>query len=171
MAKGFEIETALGAPFSLAKRRPVSVFVWGLLSFLPVLPLIPLMMPIWVEALKPGVSDNMMIGQILAANLGAQLVQVLQWVAAIFVIAAASRAVLVEPRMRASRFFFLGFGMAELMVAVIYIPSWAKAFHTVPITLGDWGVALAVGGGGFILVEAGKWVAARRRPASQGSGA
>jgi hypothetical protein len=121
MAKGFEIETALGAPFSLAKRRPVSVFVWGLLSFLPVLPLIPLMMPIWVEALKPGVSDNMMIGQILAANLGAQLVQVLQWVAAIFVIAAASRAVLVEPRMRANRFFFLGFGMAELMVAVIYI--------------------------------------------------
>jgi Ca2+-transporting ATPase len=62
-------------------------------------------------------------------------------------------------------------GSALMMVAVIYIPSWAKAFHTVPITLGDWGVALAVGGGGFILVEAGKWVAARRRPASQGSGA
>jgi Ca2+-transporting ATPase len=53
---------------------------------------------------------------------------------------------------------------ALLMVAVIYIPSWATAFHTVPIGPGDWGVALGVGGGGFALVEAGKWLAARRRP-------
>jgi Ca2+-transporting ATPase len=60
---------------------------------------------------------------------------------------------------------------AMMMFAVIYIPSWAKAFHTVPIGLNDWAVALAVPGGGFLLVEAGKWVAARRREAPQGSGA
>ena len=35
---------------------------------------------------------------------------------------------------------------ALLMVAVIYIPSWATAFHTVSIGLSDWGVALGVGG-------------------------
>jgi P-type Ca2+ transporter type 2C len=54
-----------------------------------------------------------------------------------------------------------------MLLAVIYIPSWAKAFHTVPITLGDWGVALAVGAGGFVLVEVGKWLASRKRPASE----
>lgn len=60
---------------------------------------------------------------------------------------------------------------AMLMIAVIYIPAWGKAFHTVPIGAGDWVVAVAVAGGAFVLVEAGKWVAARRRPALQGSGA
>jgi Ca2+-transporting ATPase len=51
---------------------------------------------------------------------------------------------------------------ALLMVAVIYIPSWATAFHTVSIGLSDWGVALGVGGAGFLVVEGGKWLAARR---------
>jgi len=51
-----------------------------------------------------------------------------------------------------------------MLLAVIYIPSWATAFHTVPIGLGDWAIAVAVGGGGFVLVEVGKWLAARRRP-------
>lgn len=54
-----------------------------------------------------------------------------------------------------------------LLLAVIYIPTWAKAFHTVPISLGDWGVALAVGAGGFVLVEVGKWLASWKRPASE----
>jgi Ca2+-transporting ATPase len=53
---------------------------------------------------------------------------------------------------------------ALLMLAVVYIPSWAAAFHTVSIGLRDWGVALVVGGGGFVVVEGGKWLAARWRP-------
>jgi Ca2+-transporting ATPase len=51
---------------------------------------------------------------------------------------------------------------ALLMVAVIYIPSWSKAFHAVPLSLGDWDEVLLVAGGSFLLVEVGKWVAARR---------
>jgi Ca2+-transporting ATPase len=54
-----------------------------------------------------------------------------------------------------------------LLLAVIYIPAWAKAFHTVPISFGDWGVALAVGAGGFVLVEVGKWLASSKRPATE----
>jgi P-type Ca2+ transporter type 2C len=50
-----------------------------------------------------------------------------------------------------------------MLVAVIYIPSWATAFHTVPIGVNDWGIAVAVGAGGFVLVELGKWLAARWR--------
>jgi Ca2+-transporting ATPase len=54
---------------------------------------------------------------------------------------------------------------ALLMVGVIYIPSWGQAFHTVPLSLGDWDVVFLVAGGSFLLVEIGKWVAARRRVA------
>jgi Ca2+-transporting ATPase len=59
---------------------------------------------------------------------------------------------------------------ALLMVAVIYIPSWGKAFHTVPLSSGDWYVVFLVAGGSFLLVEAGKWVAARRRGKHGASG-
>jgi hypothetical protein len=38
------------------------------------------------------------------------------------------------------------------------------------LALGDWDTALAVGGGGFLLVELGKWVAARRHAAAVKSG-
>jgi Ca2+-transporting ATPase len=51
---------------------------------------------------------------------------------------------------------------ALLMVAVIYIPSWSRAFHTVPLSLANWDEILLVAGGSFLLVEVGKWVAARR---------
>ncbi|MBI4573813.1 MAG: cation-translocating P-type ATPase [candidate division NC10 bacterium] len=60
---------------------------------------------------------------------------------------------------------------ALLMIAVIYIPSWSTAFHTVPLSLVDWDEILLVAGGSFLLVEVGKWVAARRRPAPVVSGA
>ena len=50
---------------------------------------------------------------------------------------------------------------AAMMLAVIYIPGWAEAFHVVPLTLEEWGIALAVSFSGFVLVELGKWVIAR----------
>jgi Ca2+-transporting ATPase len=50
---------------------------------------------------------------------------------------------------------------AALMLAVIYIPGWAEAFHVVPPTAADWGVALSVSFAGFLLVETGKWVLGR----------
>jgi Ca2+-transporting ATPase len=57
---------------------------------------------------------------------------------------------------------------AGMTLAVLYIPSWARAFHLVPLGWADWGVALAVSGGGFLLVETGKWVAEWRRVAVAG---
>jgi Ca2+-transporting ATPase len=50
---------------------------------------------------------------------------------------------------------------AAMMLAVIYIPGWANAFHVVPLEWVDWGVALSVSFGGFLLVETGKWVVGR----------
>jgi Ca2+-transporting ATPase len=67
-----------------------------------------------------------------------------------------------------NRWLILATAVSSLLtVAVIYIPAWAKAFHTVPISLGDWGVALAVGAGGMVLVEVGKWLASWKRAASE----
>jgi Ca2+-transporting ATPase len=54
---------------------------------------------------------------------------------------------------------------AAMMLAVVYIPAWAKAFHVVPLTAGDWAVALSVSFAGFLLVETGKWVVGRSRGA------
>jgi Ca2+-transporting ATPase len=50
---------------------------------------------------------------------------------------------------------------ALLMLAVVYIPGWAEAFHVVPLTASDWGIALSVSFGGFVLVETGKWLVGR----------
>jgi Ca2+-transporting ATPase len=50
-----------------------------------------------------------------------------------------------------------------LMIAVIYIPSWGMAFHTVPLDLWDWDVIFIVAGGSFLLVELGKWFFGRNR--------
>jgi Ca2+-transporting ATPase len=50
---------------------------------------------------------------------------------------------------------------AALMLAVVYIPGWAEAFHVVPPTGTDWAIALSVSFAGFLLVETGKWVVGR----------
>jgi Ca2+-transporting ATPase len=50
-----------------------------------------------------------------------------------------------------------------LLLAVIYIPSWGMAFHTVPLDLWDWDVIFIAAGASFLLVEFGKWVAGRKR--------
>jgi Ca2+-transporting ATPase len=50
---------------------------------------------------------------------------------------------------------------AAMMLAVIYIPGWAEAFHVVPLTWAEWGIALSVSFSGFVLVEVGKWVLGR----------
>jgi Ca2+-transporting ATPase len=51
---------------------------------------------------------------------------------------------------------------ALLMIAVIYIPSWSMAFHTVPLSFYNWDEILLVAGGSFLLVEFGKWFMNRR---------
>jgi Ca2+-transporting ATPase len=50
---------------------------------------------------------------------------------------------------------------AVLMLAVIYVPGWAEAFHVVPLTWADWAVALPVSLAGFFLVEGGKFAVGR----------
>ncbi len=50
-----------------------------------------------------------------------------------------------------------------LTLAVIYIPSWSKAFGTVPLTFWDWNVCLIAAGGSFLLVELGKWISGRKK--------
>ena len=53
-------------------------------------------------------------------------------------------------------------GSALMMFAVVYVPAWAQAFHLVPLTGTEWGVAVSVAGAGFLAVEAGKWAVGRR---------
>ena len=55
---------------------------------------------------------------------------------------------------------------ALLMIAVIYIPSWGMAFHTVPLSFYNWDEILLVAGGSFLVVEFGKWFMNRRSAAA-----
>jgi hypothetical protein len=41
---------------------------------------------------------------------------------------------------------------------VIYVPVLQEAFHAVPLTLGDWLVAAAVGATLLVIMELVKWV-------------
>ncbi|RZJ45751.1 MAG: hypothetical protein EON87_06715 [Brevundimonas sp.] len=144
MARGFEIETALSAPFSLAKQRPLTVFVWGLLSLLPVLPIFVMFIPVWAAAAQSGhAPDEATFSRIMAANVFAQLGQLLHWVASVLVMTAAIRAVLADRTKAEKGPFFLGFGMAELMVAVAFIALLLMVYGVL-ILLAMLGVAFGV---------------------------
>jgi Ca2+-transporting ATPase len=56
-----------------------------------------------------------------------------------------------------------------LTLAVIYIPSWATAFHTVPLSFGDWDVVFISAGGSFLLIEFVKWLVGRKRANAAGT--
>lgn len=142
MAKGFEIETALGAPFAVAKRRPVTVFAWGVLVLLPFAPMFAITIPIMAAAAESGSKiDPEAVNEMVALNVFANLAQLLQYVTGTLVTAAVIRAVMAGPKARSKAPFFLGFGMSELMVAVSTIAI-ALMIYGLVLVLGLIGVAL-----------------------------
>ncbi|MCA9048901.1 MAG: HAD-IC family P-type ATPase, partial [Planctomycetaceae bacterium] len=51
---------------------------------------------------------------------------------------------------------------ACIQLCAIYLPWLQKALHTVPLTLADWGIILAVAAPVFVISEIAKWVSWRR---------
>lgn len=122
----FSIGTAIGEAFGLVGRRPLSVFVWGLLMVAPVIAGMGLMLPMMGEmfASMPtgadsaeAVHDAMMADMMQFQGVSA-LMQLGQLVATVIVYTAVMRAV-VRPRERS--FFSLRLGMDELAVLVVGI--------------------------------------------------
>ncbi|OFV65735.1 MAG: ATPase [Candidatus Syntrophoarchaeum butanivorans] len=55
-----------------------------------------------------------------------------------------------------------------LQILVIYLPPFQGAFHTVPLSLTDWGVITLVGASSLLLVEGMKWGLKKVTPSPQG---
>lgn len=117
----FSIGTALGDAFGLVGRRPLSVFVWGLLILLPTAAICLVMMPMMGEVIasaEAGAEPE--LGPILQFQGVNGLLNILQLLIIAVVYTAIMRAV-VRPRETA--FFSLRIGMDELRVAVVGIAA------------------------------------------------
>ena len=122
----FSIGAAIGDAFGLIRRRPVSVFVWGLLLIAPALGSAALVLPamgeIFANMPVPGqhspddVMAAPMVGQMMQFQLASMLLNIGQLLMSVLVYTAIFRAVV---RPRESGFFSLRIGMDELRVAVV----------------------------------------------------
>lgn len=121
---GFSIGTAIGEAFGLIGRRPLSVFVWGLLLVAPSVASMALILPMMGEVFASIASDGANQAQIHDAMMGdmmqvqgvSSLLNLLQLVLTVIVYTAVMRAIL---RPRETSFFSLRLGMDELRVAVV----------------------------------------------------
>ena len=121
---GFSIGTATGSGFGLIRRRPLSVFVWGLLMIIPAAGSMALALPMMEtfmgEALR-GDPEAIGLGSPMFREMMRfqglmSLVGVVRFVLGVVVYAAIIRAV-VHPRDR--RFFSLRLSMDEVRVFVV----------------------------------------------------
>lgn len=122
----FSIGTAVGDAFALIRRRPLAVFVWGLLLVAPLFASVALLLPTMAEMFAnlpaPGESgpDDMIAGRLAAEMMQFQLASMLlnigQMLAAAVVYTAVFRAIL-RPQERGA--FSLRVSMDELRVAVV----------------------------------------------------
>jgi len=120
----FSIGTAIGEGFGLVRRRPISVFVWGLLMAAPSVASVALLLPTlggMIASMASGGADPGQLPNAMMADMAqiqgiSSLLNLVQLVVMVVVYTAIMRAV-VRPRETA--FFSLRLGMDELRVAVV----------------------------------------------------
>lgn len=124
---GFSIGMSIGDAFGLVKRRPLAVFIWGLLILAPTFGSLALIFPVMADLFAGMAAGDWEHGdaapfadpafaQIMQLQMASLLGNVVQLVAMAVVYTAIFRAVL---RPRETSFFSLRLGMDELRVAVI----------------------------------------------------
>lgn len=122
----FSIGTAIGDAFGLIRRRPLSVFVWGLLLVAPLFASLALLLPTLGEMFAnmpaPGergpddTAAGLMAAQMMQFQLASMLLNIGQMLVAAVVYTAVFRAIL-RPQERGA--FSLRISMDELRVAVV----------------------------------------------------
>ena len=127
MKPGFSFNDAVGAPFVLLRRRPLSLFVWGLMMVAIMAASYSLMIPIFA-AIPFGATDNEAAMDAYlreTTRFGASLngMSALMYLAMLVVWTAAGRAILSPGR--GDRFLFLRLGMDEVRVAVAIVAVFA----------------------------------------------
>lgn len=132
--KRFSIGRAITDGFELVGRKPLAVFVWGVLLAVPY----ALMAPLYVsmaDAIPWGSTDSeaaseMIFGEMMRFQALSNLVSVIQLVLGVIVSAAVLRAMLWPNRARA---FYLRAGLHEVRLAVVWIGSFIGLFIIVLI--------------------------------------
>ena len=127
MARRFSIGEAIGEPFRIAFRRPVTTAVWGLLSIVPSFIVLAAMGPMMAEMIEaggmsaagaaPGASDFESFGDFMAFQAWSGLSNLLSLLVLVMVTTAIARAVIGGRRR--DRFAFLRLSKDEFHVAVI----------------------------------------------------
>ncbi|MGV9007208.1 MAG: hypothetical protein ACOH1H_10785 [Brevundimonas sp.] len=150
----FSIGTAFGDAFRLIGRRPLSVFIWGLLVLLPNAAIFLVMLPMMGEIIASGEAGmEPDFGQMMQFQGLNGLLNLVQIVITVVVYTAVMRAV-VRPAERS--FFSLRLGMDELRVAVVGIAVFVGVYMAmiVLVLLGA-----AIGFAVWQLQAPGNWMA------------
>lgn len=129
--RSFSIGKALGDAFRLAARRPLSVWVWGLIVLLPVLAqfgivtgaLLDLPFDTFAEAVEADDEDafTQALAPLLVQMQLGDLLGLVTRVVGGAVLAAAVYRMILKPSVAARRPFGLGLGMPELRVGVTFV--------------------------------------------------
>ncbi|GAA0769518.1 hypothetical protein [Brevundimonas olei] len=132
MTHGFQIDEALADGFRLIRRRPGSVFAWGVVLALPVMLFyivtIDLFMAFGPQAFAvDGDASPEMVAALMRFQTWAMLINVIQMVGFVLIIAAICRAVL-WPERTPGRLFDLRVGMDEARVAVAALAVMAGCY-------------------------------------------
>lgn len=119
MKNRFSIERALGDGLKLTFKRPLTIFLWGLLSLAPFFVILGAVAPLLgnMGELRADPSASPFGANVLVFNLAIQAANGLQLVIAVFVAAAVIRATAAAHRRHKARPPFLGVGIEELLTA------------------------------------------------------
>lgn len=147
MKPSFSFNDALSAPFVMLRRRPLYLFVWGLMMTALMAAMYALLIPIFSalpfdQAENTAVMDQYML-EMSRFSIAINGMNVLVYLAMLLIWTAAGRAALSP--VRGDRFLFLRLGMDEVRVAVVIIAvffGWYIAFLS--LVLIGVGLALAL---------------------------
>lgn len=145
----FSIGTAIGEAFGLMRRRPLAVFVWGLLMVAPSVAGVALLLPmmggmiasIAADGANHSEMNDAMMGEMMQMQGVSGLMNLVQIFLMVIVYTAVMRAVV---RPRETSFFSLRLGMDELRVAVVGI-ALIVGFYLLLLILVLLGVAIGFG--------------------------
>jgi len=150
----FSIGTAFGDSFRLIGRRPLSVFVWGLLILLPTAATFLVMLPMMGEVVtSTGAGAEPDFGRMLQFQGLSGLLNIVQLLMMVVVYTAVMRTI-VRPRETA--FFSLRLGMDELRVAVVGIAVFIGIYVAMIVLLL---LGAAIGYAVWQLDSPGNWMA------------
>lgn len=143
MKPTFSISEALAAPFNLLKRKPLSLFVWGVLMTASFVAVYSLMIPLFAALpVGPGDGEAAMEAYVQKSqqmSLGINALMPLLYLIMLLVWTAAARATLSPGR--GDAFAFLRIGMDEVRVAVVYV-AWFVGWYAILVIAALIGMAI-----------------------------